>query len=146
MKNSITNYLPKHLILTALDIVMKNNIFTFGDTDWLQLKGTAMGTPCACMVASLYFAYHERKVILEKYKNQIIFYKRFIDDVFCLWNETNQQTNTQSFTNFQNNMNNFGLLRWEFEPLTTKTTFLDLTITLLPKHTSHRMINNFYSL
>ena len=144
--NELPTNLPTNLILTVLDIVMKNNIFTFGDTNWLNLKGTAMGTPCACMVASLNFAYHERKIISDNYKEQIIFYKRFIDDVFCLWNKRNQQTNINSFTNFQNDMNNFGSVRWEFEPLTTKTTFLDLTITLLLKHTSHRSIDDFYSI
>jgi hypothetical protein len=36
-------------IICALEIVMRNNLFKFGDTYWLQITGTAMGTPPACM-------------------------------------------------------------------------------------------------
>jgi hypothetical protein len=38
---------PTELFLQILNIVMENNIFTFAGTYWLQLSGTAMGTPAA---------------------------------------------------------------------------------------------------
>ena len=120
-KNVIPNNIPTHLVITALEIVMKNNIFTFGDTFWLQKTGTAMCTPCACMIASIYFAYHEQTTILQKYRNNLIFYKQFIDDVFCLWYEQDEQihiTESDKFKEFKRDMNNFGKLQWEFEKLT----------------------------
>ena len=133
--NKLLPDIPTNLILTALEIVMKNNIFTFGDTHWLQLKGTAMGTPCACMIASIYFAYHEHTLILPKYKKQILFYKQFIDDVFYLWNkEIPTNSVSPTFEDFKTDMNNFGSLRWEFEELTNKKTFLDLNIQLQHKN------------
>ncbi len=52
--------LPPKLLIATLTIVMKNNIFNFSNTYWLQKTGTAMGTPCACSIASLYFGYHKR--------------------------------------------------------------------------------------
>jgi hypothetical protein len=39
---------PTDFFLNIMEIVMKNNIFSFMDTYWLQLSGTAMGTPVAC--------------------------------------------------------------------------------------------------
>ena len=68
----IPSDISTNLIISALEIVMNNNIFTFGDTFWRQKTGTAMGTPCVCMIASIYFAYHERKPILPKYTKNIL--------------------------------------------------------------------------
>ena len=43
---------PSRLFLDILREVMCNNIFPFGETYWLPLQGTAMGTPTACANAT----------------------------------------------------------------------------------------------
>ena len=57
-ENDLPFDFPKTTILIALELVMRNNIFEFGDTYWRQNIGTAMGTPCACIIAIIYYAYH----------------------------------------------------------------------------------------
>lgn len=47
IRDNIPNDFPCNLFLQVLDIVMQNNIFSFADTYWLQLSGTAMGMPGA---------------------------------------------------------------------------------------------------
>ena len=143
-ENELPPNFPCNLLLPALEIVMRNNVFSFGNTTWLQQTGTAMGTPCACMLASIYFAYHERTYLLPKYSNNIIFYRRFIDDVFCLWKPDYSLpfSDKIQFEHFQTDVNNFGQLRWEFSPLSMTTTFLDLTVTLLPN--PHPTQDNFF--
>ena len=37
--------IPINALMAALRLVMPLNVFTFGDTHWLQHSGTAMGTP-----------------------------------------------------------------------------------------------------
>jgi len=51
--NEIPHDFPTELFLGILELVMKNNIFTFGNSYWLQLSGTAMGTPAACAYATV---------------------------------------------------------------------------------------------
>ena len=81
---------PRDLIISLLTLVMKINIFKFGATWWKQLQGTAMGTPCACIYAILFFGFYERTVILPKYKK--IYY--FIDEqsmIYSVFGFTTQQ-------------------------------------------------------
>ena len=63
---------------------MKNNVFQFGDTYWLQLIGTAMGTPPAPTYANLVFAFHQNTIV-PKYPTHLVLYKRYIDDIFGIW-------------------------------------------------------------
>ena len=75
------------------------------------------------------------------------FYKRFIDDMFYLSHEDVNNTNvteSKTFKEFKDNMNNFGNLKWEFEALTMTTTFLDLNINLTERDILNQKTNNFY--
>jgi hypothetical protein len=119
---------PAH-ILQGLQIVMENNVFKFGDTFWLQKDGTAMGTPLACMWATIYFSIHEAK-LLEEFKEFLIFLKRYIDDGFGIWNWTGTDKCKTCWDLFHRQMNTFGKLKWEFIPLSKTVDFLDLTLTI----------------
>ena len=46
--------LPKDIITHMLNIVLKYNIFKFGDSVYRQVKGTAMGTKCAPAFAGIF--------------------------------------------------------------------------------------------
>jgi len=67
--NKIPHDFPTELFLSVLELIMKNNIFTFGHSYWLQLSGTAMGTPAACAYATVSYGQYENSVILPKYEN-----------------------------------------------------------------------------
>lgn len=118
----------KDFILKLLTLVMNNCMFKFGDTWWLQNIGTAMGTPVACIYAILFFGYYERTIILRKYKRNLLFYKRQIDDVLGVW--IDDPENPSAWKDFQVDMNNACKLKWTFVHPTTTVDFLDLTITI----------------
>jgi len=107
-------------------LVMDSNIFSFGDTFWRQLKGTAMGTPAAPLYSILSYGQHENTQILNRYQTNILYYKRYIDDIFCLWHETPDN----QWEQLKLSLNGFGDLKWNIENLNDKTTFLDLQLTI----------------
>ena len=73
------------VMINLLNLVMRNYIFKFGDTYWVQKIGTAMYNPVACIYAILFFGYYERTKILQKIKKNLLFYKRKIDNVLGIW-------------------------------------------------------------
>jgi hypothetical protein len=115
----------KNAAIEGLDLIMKNNIFQFGNTYWVQLNGTAMGVSPSCVYATIYYAVHEQTFI-HKYE-ELHFYKRYIDDVIGIWiPKTNNDDNR--WKQFQNEMNKFGKLKWEFNTRSLTINFLDLQI------------------
>ena len=90
--------------MELLTIVMKHNIFKFGDSWWVQNVGTAMGTPVACIYATIFFAWFERQNLLAKYKNNILFYVRQIDDIFGIWQHDPLYPN--AWNNFNHDLQN----------------------------------------
>jgi hypothetical protein len=105
---------------------MNNNIFMFGDTYWIQLKGTAMGTPAAPLYSILTFGHHENENILNEFQHNILFYKRYIDDIFGIWRDTPRN----NWEKFKSKLDQFGTLRWNVENPSITTTFLDLDLTI----------------
>jgi hypothetical protein len=74
--------IPQELLLKLLNIIMRRNVFSFDDTNWLQEIGTAMGTPCACSYAILSYAFHEVQKILADFSEFLLVLKHFIDAMF----------------------------------------------------------------
>lgn len=140
---TIVDYLQQHpnmlqaigvsldLFTRCLRTVMNHNVFRFGDTYWVQLSGTAMGTPPAPMYATLYFGILEQRFL--PIYNEVIFYRRYIDDGFGIWvpqpgiSPTDQNEN---WTLFMESFNTVSSLEWDFSSLETTVDFLDLTITI----------------
>ena len=124
---------PIDFILKGLKIVMTNNVFQFGDTYWIQLNGTAMGTSVACMYATIYYSYHEETRLLNPtVDNGIIFYRRLIDDAFLI-----HLPSPGSYDKLVEDINDFGdknfRLEWKATPMATENViFLDLNIAIQP--------------
>ncbi|MBV6504761.1 MAG: hypothetical protein ILNGONEN_00313 [Syntrophorhabdaceae bacterium] len=71
-------------IIALMTWVLKNNYFKFGSQWYLQLQGTAMGTPLAVPFACLFVA-HIEHLIWDSQPSVLsppLFYRRYIDDVF----------------------------------------------------------------
>jgi hypothetical protein len=126
---------PKELFLECLRLVMENNVFQFDNTFWHQKMGTAMGTSAACMYATLYYAFHERTVLMEKYSLNLLYYKRYIDDVLGIWYQHPDSLNT--WDDFLSDLNSFGQLKWTADEPSENVIFLDLHISIAPTRNIH---------
>ena len=133
--NDLPTDFPVQKILHGLAIVMTSNVFSFGNRYFQQTNGTAMGTPCACAYATIYYSYHEETVLLQD--DSLLFYRRLIDDALII-----QRSRPNGWQAFMHHMDNFGppgkRLTWESELAPSRHVhFLDLHIDLTDDGTIH---------
>jgi len=69
----------------AMILVMRNNLFEYGDLYFLQLLDTAMGTSAACMWATIYYSVHKIGSLIPNYSQYLLIFKCFIDNMFGIW-------------------------------------------------------------
>ena len=105
---------------------MKNNIFTWGVLYFLQCMGTAMGTSASVMWVTLYYGYHENNCLIPKYGNNMLYFKRFVDDICGIW----LLDDTSAWSDFCDDVNDFGVLTWKINEPSYSVDFLDLTISI----------------
>ena len=107
---------------------MRNNLMQFGDTYFLQLIGTAMGTSVAVVFANLYYSWHERNCILPHYNTK--------ENPTCLlpklylWHLLHMGRYRPTMWQACKDTNKFGIVRWDFNKPTNTITFLDLAVTI----------------
>ena len=70
-----------------LEAVLTINCFQFNGVNYIQVGGTAMGTKVAPSLANIFMADFEEKFVYT-YHKQPVFWKRFIDDVVCVMDGT----------------------------------------------------------
>ena len=129
--------IPADALIDALTIIMRNNVFRFGDTFWHQLQGTAMGTPPAPTYANLFFAIHENR-ILPKYSTNLLVHKRYIDDIFGIWiPSADKAKDEEQWKKYVSDIDNYHGLKWIFSPRCKTVDFLDITISIKHDNTVH---------
>ena len=125
---------PIDAVVSALHLIMDNNIFQFGDTFWKQLTGTAMGAPPAPPYATAAFGTHE-ETLLNEFPSNLLYYRRYIDDVFAIWiPDPDPIIDCQLLLSFSQRLNDWHGLKWIVSPLSTSVVFLDLTLTIVDDH------------
>lgn len=107
---NINSRCSREFILEASSLVLKNNTFSFNGKHYLQLKVTAMWTKMAPTYATLTLGYLEEKMY-EKARRQFDHqttqnikngWKRYLDDCFIIWNESD--ANLTVFLDIVNNL------------------------------------------
>ena len=125
--------IPMDAAIDLLDLIFRNNFFTFGDLTFKQKKGIAMGTPPAVALATLFMADYEEPIVNNFTQNngRLLAYKRFIDDMFGIWLvHPHPNTNLYLWNRFKERMNLESGLTWNFSELSQSVVFLDMVISI----------------
>jgi len=79
----VVNRPDKH-ILKLLEVTLFRNDFSFLNQTFLQIKGTAMGKKYAPSFANIFMnEWEQHALLLAPMKPSL--WKRYIDDIFCIW-------------------------------------------------------------
>ena len=112
-----------HTIGVFFETILKNNNFSFMGRYFLELVGTAMGTKAAPPYANLFKGHHE-ETIQEAFIWVIVFWKRFIDNIFLIFIGITKQL--ESMKDFMNNLHH--TIKFTFGHSTQEISFLDMKI------------------
>ena len=82
--------IPTNALRKMLRLILKENSFQFCRSDYLQTHGTAMGTKMAVAFANIFMSAVETEII-NKSKTKPLEWKRYIDDIFSLWDSTKEE-------------------------------------------------------
>ena len=79
---------PTSFLTSLLRLCLQRNLFTYGETTYQQMIGTAMGIHPAPPYANLFMADLDEKILNlgeSKFPGSVLAWKRFLDDCFGLW-------------------------------------------------------------
>jgi hypothetical protein len=127
-------------LMALLRIVLKQNYFCFNNDFFIQCKGLAMGSPLSGILAEIFLNHLENKNLWNdenRYKDKIIFFYRYVDDIIILYDGNSRQVNI--FNKFMNKIHPNMKFTLELEE-NNSLNFLDLTL----KKSDNRFMFNVF--
>ncbi len=117
--------LSLHDLRQMFTFILKHNYFEFDNKYYLQVHGTAMGSPFAPNFANIFMHNCESKILTTAPEQKTpLVWKRFIDDIFLVWTH-----GKESLLTFLNHCNQcFPTIKFTAEHSLQETNFLDTTI------------------
>ena len=123
------------------------NHFYFDGKVFDQCDGVSMGSPLAPGLANLFLGYHENRWI-EENKNNVLFYKRYVDDIFCLLKSETDADDFLTYLNRQHPNIKFTLEKQKenklaFLDVSINKTHLGLNTSVFKKQVDTGLLTNF---
>jgi len=116
-------------ILQLLNTILNQNYFMFDNKIFQPSLGIAMGSPLSNDIAEIFLHHHEQKILKHLLEhNSIIYYTRYVDDLFIIYNS--KHTNIETISQYINSIH----ANLSFTPTPEEhnsVNFLDLQITRL---------------
>lgn len=114
-------------LIHSVSFILMNNFFEYDGAIYHQIRGTAMGTHMAPFYTNLFMGIFESNLITSNnpFTSKIHIYKRYIDDLFLLWEGNEKEA--EEFTDYIN-QNPWGI-KFTLNYSEEEIQFLDLNIT-----------------
>lgn len=94
-------YEQKVFLRQALDFCLSHNYFWYDHKFYSQIRGVAMGARFAPSIANLFMGEWMDKCVFANKKEGLLFYRRFIDNLFFIWEGDECSLHKFMRTNFQ---------------------------------------------
>lgn len=122
----LLNGLSKKEFRSLLELATKESLFLFNKEYYSQTDGVAMGSPLGPTLANVFLCHYE-EIWLKSCPIQFkpTYYKRYVDDIFCLFESEIHANQFQKYLNSRHKSMNFSLDKEKDGCLS----FLDVKIT-----------------
>ena len=97
-------------LVKMLSIATSQTHFLFNGKVYDQIDGVAMGSPLAPVLANLFLGHHENMWLQNYQGPSVPFYRRYVDDTFCVFNTENE---AKFFLTFLTNNNLISHSLWK---------------------------------
>ena len=85
LENNPPLKVTKRELKQLFNFATKGTHFIFNGSFYDQIDGVSMGSPLGPVLANLFMGYHEKKWLQEFNKGKVLMYKRYVDDIFCMF-------------------------------------------------------------
>jgi hypothetical protein len=142
LKKLLHVHVPSPLEISELsqliDISLDQNYFRFNNSFYIQKSGLPMGSPLSPLLADIFLNELENRIFsVSKFRNNVQFWYRYVDDVVCLWTGSTRQLDM--FLKEINTLNKSIQFTMEIEA-NNSLNFLDISI----EHKTDKFCFNIY--
>ena len=128
--------ISKKELRQLFELATSGTHFLFNSNFYDQIDGVSMGSPLGPVLANLFMGCHETKWLDEFQKSEVLLYRRYVDDIFCMFKKEKDANEFFSFLNTQHPNIKFTIEK----ELNHSLPFLDILI----KNESNKFITSVY--
>ena len=79
-----TYFIPKDKLISLLELVLNNCVFSFQEKFYPQLQGVAISSPVSQVMTNIYMEHFEEMALGPQYPIYTTWWKRYKDDVISI--------------------------------------------------------------
>ena len=142
--NSPDKKFTKHELQKPFRITTFETHVTFNNSIYDQTDCVAMGSPLTPVLVNLFMGFHEQNWIEQAINRKPIFYKRYVDDIFAIFESESDADAFYSYLNTRHNVK-FTFEKLPFLDILINNNEADLQTSVFHKKTYTGLLLNYFS-